>query len=91
MTEDAVLWTGDGNRYTGGQITTEVDAANFIVDRIGEPLIVEHPNFWMVVTGANMTVGAATFPVIDIWRIVEQDGEMLIAYQETWLSKEGSG
>ena len=90
MTEDAVLWAGDGNRYTGDQIATEVDSANFVVDRIGEPLIVEHSNFWMVVTATNMTVGAATFPAIDIWRIVEQDGEFLIAYQETWLSKEGS-
>ena len=62
MTEDAVLWTGDGNRYTGDEIALIVDSANFTVERIGEPLIVEHPNFWMVVDCRQHDSGSCDVP-----------------------------
>ena len=86
MTEDASVLPGNGVTYSVDQIKVEVDLlGSFSGERIGDPLIVERLTYWMVADAGQVQLGSSpAIPNLDIYRIVEIDGQLLIQLHETW-------
>ena len=90
MTEDATVQAGNGVTYSVDEIKVQIDSVgSFTAERIGDPLIVEKSDYWMVADASIVHLGSLpAITNLDMIKIVERDGQLLIHYQETW--REGS-
>ncbi len=91
MTPDASIKAGDGVTYGHGVLKALVDNLGyFAAERIGDPMIIERSPTaafstpeWMVAQHSMVELLLSTNE-LDLFRIVEEDGRLLVAYHETW-------
>lgn len=86
LTDSATFIAGNGTTYDIEQIKRVIDSfGSFSSERIGDPLIVERQTYWMVADASLIDLGGPqAVPNLDLFRIVEKDGQLLIQHQETW-------
>ena len=89
MTEDASVKPGNGVTYGVEEIGGLVDSlGDFSVERVGDPIITKldtpfsPPGRWVVADAGYVN---DSWHIMDLVRIVEQDGLYLIEYHQTWV------
>jgi hypothetical protein len=96
MTEDGFLMASTGEALGGESLKAFVrDVTEFDPARVGDPIIFESalpvlsPSWFAAAHFiAPDYPGVGDMHELDLFRIVEEDGQFLIAYHETWLGGE---
>lgn len=88
----ADLMTADGRVLAGNGITYGVDELVPMVNSLGtfnpggsyDYVIMPRQDYWYVATADEITLDYSTHNSMAIFKVVEQDGEYLIEFHETW-------
>lgn len=85
MTKDATVLAGNGMSYGVDVLESLIgDIGSFSTTQIDDYVIMPKSDHWFVATADEITMGDRVYNEMAIFKVVEQQGEYLIEYHETW-------